>query len=256
MRYLLLLILLFSISCTEHQHTEKAPNPFDQIDVPKVKEILQKAIAHAGGMEAWEAIRQLSYTKDFSLLLESGEVEKEYKQQHVYQYDPISIDIQSTENGQLIHTQLQNGQYSRTVDGQTVDVDPETLAKAINSSTYVIGIPFKLLDPGAEISYEGQQALPDGQMADVLTVSYNAEKHENHSSTDVWKYYFHPETGEVLANWVQTGDHANIIENLSFERVGGILFHKHRKSYRLDSLGNKAYLRAEYFYGNYDIFFE
>ena len=253
MRYLLLFFLAILYACQTSQNTEKTTDFFKHIHDPKVKEIIQKAIAHAGGMEAWQSIEELSYTKDFSLLLESGEVEKEYKQKHHYQYHPLKIDIQSMEDGQLVHTKLEKGQYSRIIDGQAIDVSEEALSKAINSSTYVIGIPFKLLDAGAEIDFEGQSSLPDGQMANILSVSYNAEKHANHSSTDIWKYYFHPKTGAVLANWVQTGDHANIIENLDFERAGGVLFHKHRKSYRLDSLGNKDYLRAEYFYGNYDV---
>ena len=255
MRYLLTLSLLL-FACNSPQTKTQAPataDRFAHIKDPMVQGILQKAITYAGGLDVWEAIDKLSYSKEFSLLLESGEVEKAYKQKHVYQYNPLTIDIQSTENEQLIHTKLENGQYSRTIDGQLAEVSQESLAKAVNSSTYVIGIPFKLLDAGAEIVYEGQIQLSDGQSADVLRVSYDAQKYKNHSSTDVWKYYFHPETGEVLANWVQTGDHANIIENLEFERVGGVLFHKHRKSYRLDEDGNKDYLRAEYFYGNYVI---
>jgi hypothetical protein len=250
----LLLLLFLAISCTPAtEDTAKQVDRYEQIADEKAREIIRASIEHAGGMERWEQMQQLRYTKDFSLLLESGEVEKSYEQVHDYQYNPMVIDIQSQENGQLIHTLLQEGVYSRTIDGESADLSQDVLAKAVNTSTYVVGMPFKLLDPGVDITYEGGTQMEDGRMVDVIRVSYDADQHDNHSTTDVWKYYFDKEDRKIVANWVKTSDHFSLVENVSFVRAGGILFNKERKSYRVDSLGQRLWLRAEYVYDNYEV---
>lgn len=250
MKHLCLLLLIsLSLGCSPTTPTD----PYAQIEDAQARTIIQASIEHAGGIERWQNIKQLRYTKDFQLSLESGEVEKTYEQVHDYQYDPLVIDIQSVENGQTIHTQLEEGIYTRTIDGNPADVTQDALAKAVNTSTYVIGMPFKLLDPGAKISYEGETTMHDGRTVDVIRVDYNAEENDNHSTTDTWKYYFDKPDRKIVANWVKTSDHYSMVENISFVRVNGILFNRERKSYRVDSLGKRLWLRAAYIYDNYSL---
>lgn len=246
-----LLIILASCSPAAEQEVDR----FAHIQDEKAREIIKASIEHAGGLALWESIKSLKYTKDFSLLHGDGSVEKAYAQVHDYRYNPLSIDIKSKENGELIHTTFKDGKYIRTKDGAATDATTAALTKAINTSTYVIGMPFKLLDPGAAIVYDGELTLEDGKLVDVVKVSYNPVKNKNHSTADVWKYYFDKDEKRIVGNWVQSSDHANIIENLTVERVGGILFNKIRKSYRLDSLGKKEYVRADYSYDNYELEF-
>jgi len=262
------LCLIFSIVINACKQDVIPTDRFAHISDDNAREIIRSSIAHAGGIDKWESIKQLKYTKDFSLLLDDGTVEKSYEQVHNYNYDPIHLDIRSKENGDLIHTQFLDGKYSRTKNGESLDfpysrnkngesldVPSENLIKAMNTSTYVIGMPFKLLDPGVEISYEGELFLENETLVDVIKVSYDPVKNKNHSTADVWKYYFDKEDRKIVGNWVNAGDHANVIENLSYVRVGGILFNKERKSYRLDSLGKKEFVRADYFYDNYEVEF-
>jgi len=230
-------------------------DPFVHIEEEQARSIIRAAIEHAGGLEHWQAVQWLRYTKDFQLFTASGEVEKTFEQVHNYRWQPLHIEIASTENDTLLQTVLQNGQYSRTKDGQAVNATQEALAKAVNTSVYVVSMPFKLLDPGAAISYQGEDTLADGRIVDVVQVAYNAEQHSNHSTSDVWTYFFDKDGPKIVANWVKTGDHFSLIENLSYERVDGILFNKARKSYRTDSLRNKLYLRADYLYDNYEVEF-
>lgn len=258
MRYPILIFAAILFACNPpvpEDATEPIVDRYAHIEDAKARAIIQASIAHAGGLEKWESIKKLNYTKDFSLLLESGEMEKAYHQLHDYSWYPLKIDIKSTENGALIHTVFENGTYARTQDGKAVDISQEALVKSVNTSTYVVSLPFKLLDPGPEIIYEGETTLSDGQTVDVLKVSYNADENANHSTSDVWKYYFDKEDAKIVANWVKSIDHFSLIENLSYERAGGILFNKDRKSYRVDSLGNKLFLRAEYSYGDYVVEF-
>ena len=95
--------------------------------------------------------------------------------------------------------------------------------------------------------------MDTGQVVDVLQVSYSPEQHANHSSADTWHFYFDQENQNVVANFIESPDHFSLVENTSFQRIGGTLFYKDRKSYRVDSLGNKLYLRAAYTYENFRV---
>ena len=232
---LIYFVCLSCLACAEMETTSspKPQNLFAHLKNAQVRQIIEKSITTHGGLEAWKAKKRLTYTKAFSLLKADKTVEKKFVQKHDYTYNPLKISIHSTENGRLIHTTLQEEKYIRTQDGVALDLPKDKLQKAVNTSLYVIGIPFKLLDEGAQITYFGTDTIQN-RAVDVLEVRYDAKKYDNHSTSDIWRYYFDQEDGKVLANWVQSSDHANLIENLTFERVGGILFNQKRKSWRLD----------------------
>lgn len=255
MKYSLLIFgVLFLLGCQTAEPEVEKPDRYAHIQDKKAREIIKASIEHAGGIDRWESVKRLTYKKDFQLFLESGEVEKSFEQVHDYRWEePASIDIRSIENGALIHTRLKNGHFSRTVDGKAATINQEVLEKAVNTSTYVVSMPFKLLDAGVKIKYLGEEMLFDNKVVDVIQLSYDAEQYDQHSTSDVWKYYFDKKDRKILANWVKTGDHFSLVENLTFERIGGILFNGKRKSYRVDSSGTKLYLRAEYDYYDYQI---
>lgn len=253
--YILWSLCIFIGISTACKQESSVVDRYAHISDPNAKEIIEASITHAGGIDKWESIKQLNYTKNFSLLLPDGEVERSFAQVHEYKYDPMDLLIKSKENDDMIATQLKEGKYSRLKNGEPTDASKEALVKAMNTSTYVIGMPFKLLDPGVEISYDGELLLENNNLVDVVQVSYDPKKNKNHSTADVWKYYFDKGDRKIVGNWVQTGDHANLIENLTYERVGGILFNKKRKSWRLDSLGKKSHVRADYTYDNYEVKF-
>lgn len=250
MRIILILFLGLILACN---HTTEDADPFAHIQDKKARAIIRASVEQAGGLERWQDIRRLRYTKDFQLFRESGEIEKTYEQIHDYQYHPLRMAIRSVEEGQEIQTRLQNDVYTRTIDGQPVETSQAILAKAVNTSTYVVGMPFKLLDSGARISYEGESSMADGRTVDVIRVDYDAAQPDKYSTPDTWKYYFDQTDRKIVANWVSTSDHYALVENVSFTRVGGLLFHRERKSYRIDSLGNRLWLRAAYRYDNYEV---
>lgn len=255
LKNLLLLILLCfcMMSCDQETSLTNKPDRFGHIKDEKAAAILKKAIAFAGGLDKWESIKHLNYTKKFDLFLESGAIEKSFEQTHDYQYSPTKITIVSKENGEETKTVFQDGIYKRTKNGKAVESTQAALKKAVNTSTYVVSAPFNLLDAGAVISYDGERTMDDGRIVDVLKVVYDAERFKNHSSSETWKYYFDKNETKLVANWVKSSDHLNLVENLTFEKANGILFNKHRKSYRIDEEGNKLYFRAEYFYDNYKV---
>lgn len=256
MKYLIICLcaLLNACAMESPKNTKNmAKDHFAHIEDEMAKEIIKRSIAFSGGLDQWKAIKSLRYTKNFELFGPDQSVEKSYNQIHSYQYNPTIINIFSIENQDTVITKLENNTYTRTINGGLTTTNQESLEKAINTSTYVVGIPFKLIDPGVQIQYLGKDTIFNDQIADVIEFTYNADENSNHSTSDTWRYYFDQENAKVIANWVQSSDHANIIENWSFTRVNGILFNQRRKSYRLDSIGNKTHLRADYLYENYEL---
>ncbi|MEO0338689.1 MAG: hypothetical protein AAF242_05695, partial [Bacteroidota bacterium] len=197
--FLIGLVMGWGFFACERETIEDQVDPYAGITDTVAREIARASIEHAGGMERWQNMQSLKYTKQFSLLLASGEVEKSFDQVHDYQMSPTVIDVISVENGLSLHTRLEDGVYSRTEDDVPLDIPQETLRKAINTSTYVIGMPFKLLDPGVVLKYEGETTMQDGRVVDILSASYNADENANHSTTDVWKYYFDKEDRKIVA---------------------------------------------------------
>lgn len=256
MQYTLIFVLFFFLSACQpapmqEEVAEETPDQFSHIEDEQARAILKAAVNYAGGLEAWRNINRLRYDKFFSLLSASGEIEKTFEQKHDYTAKPKIIDIQSIENGTLTHTRLADNVYTQTADGEPTEKTQAAIEKGINTSTYVIGLPYKLLDAGAAVVYVGEKKMDTGQVVDVLQVSYNPTQHANHSSADTWYFYFDKENRNVVGNFIKTSDHYSLIENTSFQRIEGTLFYKDRKSYRVDSLGEKLYLRAEYTYDNF-----
>ncbi len=246
---LIIVSLLFACSSNTDKNTI---DRYAHIKDIKAQEIIKRSIEDAGGIQQWEAIQTIRYKKNFTLLTENGEIEKTFKQDHNYTLPSNEYIIRSEENEDILFTTGIDDQYARNKNGEDLEVDPESLRKSINSSVYVLGIPFKLLDTGADIKYLGEQEL-NGSNVDVIQVGYNPDLHKNHSSKNLWKFYFDKDNSRIIANWIESADHYNIVENIEFIRVKGLLLHSKRKSYRVNELGKKLYLRADYHYFDYSV---
>jgi hypothetical protein len=93
------------------------------------------------------------------------------------------------------------------------------------------------------LRYQGKQIIRDTIETSVVSVFYEGDVPSN----DSWRYYFDKKYRLVAAS-VSHNNSISLIENLDFQTYKGILFHKVRKSYFVDSaLGNKK-LRAAYRY--------
>ena len=252
----LLFIGIISFSC-QNQKTTIDPDPYQHIQDQQASTLLQKAINQAGGLDNWNRIQELYFKKYTALYEESGVTEAEARQTHQYQYQPkekvrISWNIDTL--GYLVT--FQDGQLKRLINGQPdASANLKSLMNSLLSATFVIGIPFKLLDEGAELSYAGSDILEDGQEVEVLKVTYNPAEHNNHSTPDTWWHYFSKKDFKQVGYMVQHADHFSYVKNLSYVKADGFLFPKERESYRVDSLRNLLYLRAKYEYSNFAVKF-
>lgn len=243
----LLFFLAFAIaSCNQSDQ-----NAYAHIKDEMVREQIKKAIETHGGLDTWQSLDHLSYTKDFALFDSDGNQESFTEQVHIYEIAKESFSIESKSKNKRTLLTKNKENFSKTVDELAVEESITKMQKSFNTSMYVVSMPFKLIDKGVELSYEGIDTLDNNKTAHVIKASYDPAISNNHSTKDVWWYYLDTSDGRVLANKVQTPDHDAFIDNLSFIEKGGIIFNGHRKSYRLDSLGRKDYLRAEYFYDSY-----
>lgn len=253
---LFLLFLLFSFlsGCSSAPSpAEPATDLYAHIEHPKAKALIQAAIAHAGGLDNWQSIKELSYQKSFQLFDEEGALQQSVEQEHTYTYAPdLHLAIKAVEGKDTLFSAYKNGLYRRRKNGQWLtNVDQADQEKAMNAATFVVGLPFKLLDSGIRIRYIGPDTLYDGRKVEAITAHYDALSQDKHQSSEPWIFYFAMEEPILLANLVDVGDHFSLVENLSFQRVGGILWPQQRKSYRANAAGDTLYLRATYWYDDW-----
>ena len=116
------------------------------------QQVVNNAINTAGTLEKWKNIAQLSYTKKSRLLLENGEVESEVVQQHHYTLKPKKEIRISWTVGDDHYLLLQNHTNSFKFKNDSLIAQGNAVKTSINSAVYVLGMPFKLLDNGTQLS--------------------------------------------------------------------------------------------------------
>jgi len=217
-------------------------------------EVVENAINTAGTLKKWQNIASLKYTKKSRLLLENGDIESEVTQVHHYTLTPrksIRIAWAVGKDSFLI---TKKGGLSQKFKNNILIEQGKSVASAVNSSLYVIGMPFKLLDKGTVLAYEGLRHT-GGDTTNVVKATYDPQIHENHSTKDVWWYHFDKNTGAFLSSMVYHEPTYALIENTSVTKEKGLIFPKTRKSYRCNEVGEKRFLRAEFWYTDYSVTF-
>ncbi len=251
----LYLVVLLLISCgkTQNENVQKF-NPYGHIKDEKVKTILKRAIDKAGGIDSWNSINTLSYTKHSVLLLEDSTVESDVVQRHEYKMKPsFEASISWTQDGEDHAIFYSAEDVMKTVNGEETEAEKQSLTETVMSAIYVLGMPFKLLDAGAYLTYSGTIVTEMGREADVIKATYDPAEHENHSTSDEWYYYFDVTDGTFLGCMVYHAPTYAYIQNLEFDETSIVKLHAHRKSYRSDSARNIQFLRAEFRYSDYEV---
>lgn len=249
-----LLMALITWSCKPTVDNTK-PDPLSHIQDAQAASVLTKAMDRAGGLEHWQKKRSLQFRKSTVLYLENGEVESMADQLHKYTYaDPSTVEIEWMEGQDKIKLTSDYSSVSRTRNNQPDNsLDPVSGMNSVLSSTYVISIPFKLLDPGVELEYLGIDTLEDHSIVHVLQAEHQPT--DNPEEYDTWWHYYDHETYRQIGYMVRHADHFSLVKNLSFVMVDGFEMVKDRRSYRADEDGKVDYLRAVYEYTNYHFTF-
>lgn len=213
------------------------------------KEIVEASIEHHGGLDHWNKLKELSFEKTTTLFYEDGSVESHSVQNQTFTFNPRPVYKLKHKQDTATVSLIWDDEYvHKMVNGFPVQ-DSTEIEKARNSilaAHYVIKQPFDLVSDNAELELKGDTLLGNKRAFEVA-VEYAGDT----PISDRWSYFIDAETFEVLANKVILQDHSSWVENLTFDTSTGFKFNAHRKSYRLDSIGKKAYLRAEYFYKDF-----
>jgi hypothetical protein len=215
-------------------------------DLETGKEIVMRSIEAHGGYDAFRELEAVSFTKTTRLYKEDGSLESETLQEQSFTLAPTYLFVNSWMEGNDRH----KISYSSDTLIKLVNAIPveDTLAikgalKRALSAEYVFFQPFRLIGNDIELRYQGKQIIRDTIETSVVSVLYEGDV----PSSDSWRYYFDKKYRLVAAS-VSHNNSISLIENLDFQTYKGILFHKVRKSYFVDSaLGNKK-LRAAYRY--------
>ena len=218
------------------------------------KQIVEKAVDVHGGLTNWKNVKQLSFDKTVTLFNEDGSVELKTEQFQLFQFQPkLFVKLEWEQNGQDMQILFENDEVSKKVNDSLV-TDEDELQRAENAvfaAHYVVCQPFELLTSEAELSLD-EKVTFNNKECYVVKVKYEWDDID----ADQWFYIIDPDTFEVVANQVILTDHTSWVENLTYDTTTDFKFNAHRKSYRLNEVGEKTYLRAEYFYENFDVIYE
>ncbi len=211
--------------------------------------LIKRSVEAHGGAEAWEKITSLKFKKSTRLNREDGSVESEMDQLIEFRFKPRLEGEITWEKDSIKHVLSWDGVQMRYFMGENEVRNPAFLAskkKDFDAAYYTLSQPWGLLGDGATLTYEGQKTLENGKTVESVRVDYGPD-------TDVWFYYFDPNSAVMVGNEVHAKDHRSLIYDLGFVEHGGIKLHGQRDSWRIDERGNRLFLRAEYVYSDYEI---
>jgi len=248
--------LVFCCFFLQHCKVDQGKSdPLSHIEDKEVKRLLTKVFKSSGGWDQWNGRRSLRFKKHFILYDSLGNTENEVLQKHRYAYRPkYDIDISWTKEGALHRLNYRDQKTVKTIDGEPdITAEPDALLNSVLSATFVMDIPFNLRDPGIAFTYLGRDILENGEEVEVLQAIFDSEEQDNHSTSDVWTYYFEKSTYQLLGYLVQHADHFSYVKNLTSQKLNGFIFPKTRKSWRVTPDREILYLRAAYEYSDFEM---
>ena len=217
------------------------------------KQLLSKSIDAHGGLEFWQKVDTLSFTKKTILYNRKGLKEKEITQhQSFYGGNFINGNI-TTIGTDKSSISIIGNVYTKRVGDALISIsnnEMKSITNAFKSAYYVISQPFNLMESGALLSYKKDTILND-EKTFVVDVSYKEDQNTN--TPDQWTYFINANTYLIVAAKVFHSPTVSFIQNINFNKETPFVFNAERESVFLNKDGSKDYLRASYFYSNYKV---
>lgn len=254
---LTVLITVLFFSCKQNAASEKKESgqalPVSMDDSSRA--IIDRAITYAGGEEAWQNAKTVSFDKKSISYDSAGSISRELDQHFDYMMKPVfKAKINYTLNDTAIQL-MHDGEKARKYYNGKMSADQKDIDGAWNSSfgsQFVMCMPFKLKDPGIKAEYMGEVKLNDGRPAQLVKTSYIEGAGSN--PTHKWYYYFEPGSGKLLANSLNWKDSLwDYTSYEQFEKSGGIMLPAVRKTYTADALNHPGKLTGESHHKNIEV---
>jgi hypothetical protein len=218
---------------------------------PTPQQLVDKAIQHAGGWDAWMNTKTLQFRKTTVRYNEDGTEKERRVQFHKYILHPSpKMRIEWESNGSQ-GVFLNDGQQAwKLVNGKPSAEQADTNAARNNTfgSHYVFGMPFKLRDPGTNLEDGGTITLEDGALVQKVRTSY-AKGAGDAGGMHTWTYMFDPQTGRLVANHLQyEAEKWDWTEYYDEKPVGQMLLSTRRVGYAADANSRIGPKRSETLY--------
>lgn len=240
------IFLFLFVSCDNNEKREV--NPMDRLPDNQAGLVVRKAIAFAGGWEAWSDKENFSFYKNITQLDSSGAVIKKVRQWHQYnlgdQFQARMTWSMDSSNFIIINDGAVAKKYK---EGEEL-TDKKSKNEAWNSSYgshYVIGMPYKLTDPGVTLSYEGIEDHVLDRPVHSVKVEY-AKGAGSTGGMHTWWYYFDKDNYDLVGNYLDYGNGYSLTTYEVFENVAGMRFHNKRFSYTSNEKKEKVQLKTIY----------
>ena len=221
-----------------------------------IGDILSKSLEAHGGLEIWQQVDTLSFTKKTILYNREGLKEKEITQhQSFYGGDFINGEITSI-GVDKSRISIIGDIYSKSIEDSLAvltDDDVKLINKSFRSAYYVICQPFNLKQSDALLFYKKDTIL-NGEKTFVVDVSYKED--ENTNTPDQWTYFFNAKTFLVVAAKVFHSPTISFIKNTKFNTKTPFVFNSERVSIFINKDGTEDFVRAAYFYSNFKVVFK
>ena len=223
-------------------------NGYDKLKESEAGLIVIKAIDRAGGWDNWRSKDNFSFYKNITHLDSSGAVEKNVRQHHIYNLKggfKARMQWQIGDDKFLI---INNGSEAKKYKNGIELTDMNSKNEAWNSSYgshYVIGMPYKLADPGTRLTYEGIDSTTLDKPVHAVKVEY-ATSAGSTGGMHIWWYYFDTETFDLAGNYLNYGEGFSITTYELFKEIGSHKIHNKRHSYISNDLKERVMLRTIY----------
>jgi len=210
---------------------------------PALQAVL-KSIEKSGGLTEWNKVDTLSFRKKSVLYLKDGTVESSSEQ---YQEFVLGTDLQvkllwldSTKKKMLY-----DGTKTLVYEDQEVIDTVEGMNATVASAFYVISKPFNLPADRTFLQDVGPTIIADDSLQTIMVDYPSADK-----GKDKWWFYFTEKHGFWGSKVFHSPTYALIV-NTKMDTSTGFSLPSYRRSFRIDSLNNIEFVRAEFWYSDY-----
>lgn len=220
------------------------------------QQIVEKAIEHAGGWNAWMSMRSIEFRKTIVRFNPDGTVKSTMTQFHKYLLHPsprMRVEWESNGSQGLM---INDGEQAwKFVNGQPAITKEDGDAARGNTfgSHYVFCMPFKLRDAGTHLAEGGTVTLSDGTVAQKVRATYDKGAGDA-GGMHTWTYMFDPQTGRLVANHLEFGPGKfDWTDYYNEKPVGPLLLSVRRVGYNADAKGKVGPKQTEITYDQFKV---
>lgn len=217
---------------------------------PLVRQILEESMEKSGGISNWESLAKIKFDKIIRIYNAHGELEIQTERHHRYHYQPEKIIEINWQDEQGNHQLLAiDDQATKYVNGQKDSLrDPKAALDHILHAEFTTTLPFRLIDPQFQFTYEGIDTLTGNLIVHVIRAQHQLTSVPGRDTS--W-HYFNVDNYLHQGFKIRKHDRKNLVINDRYVRTGDFYLPGQRSSYRLDHSGEPRYLWSTEEYRNY-----